>query len=85
LGASKHRVRAVDQRRALGGIDDLDRLALLLQQHQVEVVAVGHDRALAERELLRRIDRRLDLQHFLFRELLEIAPAELARDLEGRS
>ena len=74
----------VIERRAFGRIDDLDRLAVLLQLEQIVVVAVGHHGALAERELLRRIGRGLHLHDALLGELLEIVPAELARDLEGR-
>ena len=66
------------------GVDHFDRLALVLEQHQIVVVAVGHDGALAEQDLLRRIGRRLHLHDLLLRELLEIRPAEIARQHEGR-
>ena len=72
------------QRRALGGIDRLDRPALLLELKQIVFIAVGLHRPLAERELLRRIGRRLHLHHVLLRELLEILPAEIAGELLGR-
>ena len=65
------------------GIDHLDRFALVLRQHQIVVIAVGHDRALAEQDLLRRIGRRLHLHHLLLRELFEELPAEIARQDEG--
>ena len=77
-------VRADDQRRAFAGVDRLDRLAGFLDLEQVVFVAVGLHRALAERELLRRVGRRLHLHHLLLRELFEIRPAEIARHLEGR-
>src|SRR5216684_5352052 len=73
-----------DQGRTFGGIHHLDRLALVLEQHQIVVVAVSHDRALAEQYLLRRIRRRLHLHHFLLRELFKIWPAQIARKHEGR-
>ena len=77
-------VRADDQRRAFGGIDRLDRAARFLHLEDIVLVAVGHDGAFAEIELLRRIGRRLHLHHALFGELLEIAPAEIALHLVGR-
>ena len=80
----EHRVGPDDQRRALGRIDDLDRLALLLELEQDVFDAVRHDGALAERELLGRIGRRLHLHDPLLGELLEILPAEVARHLVGR-
>src|SRR5882672_1205427 len=80
----EHAVGPDDQRRALGRVDDLDRVALLLQLEHVVLVAVRHDRPLAERELLRRICRRLHLHHALLGELLEIAPADIAHDLKRR-
>ena len=74
----------IDQRRAFGRIDGSTGWPASLSWIQIVLVAVGHDRALAERELLRRIGRRLHLHDLLLRELLEIVPAEVARDLEGR-
>ena len=65
-------------------IDDLDRAAGLFLLEHVVFVAVGHHRALAERELLGRIGRGLHLHHLLLGELLQILPAELAGDLERR-
>ena len=50
----EHAVRPDDQRRAFGRIDRLDRLAGFLFAEDQVFDAVGHDRALAERELLRR-------------------------------
>src|SRR5215510_15792459 len=59
------RAGAGRQRRALGRIDHIDWLALLLTlDHQV-ARAVDHDRALAERDLLRRIGCRLHLHDAL--------------------
>src|SRR5215469_5302709 len=49
--------RAGHERRAFGRINDLDRLPRLLELDQIVIVAVGHYRALAERELLRRVGR----------------------------
>ena len=78
-------VRPDRHRRALGRIDDLDRLALFFQDQRVVFVAVDHHGALAERELLRRIGRGLHLHDLLLGELLEVVPAEIARHLEGRA
>ena len=64
---------------------ELNRLALILEQHQAVVVTIGHDRALADRHLFRRISGRLDLHDFLLRELFEIWPAEFAHQEERRS
>ena len=82
--AGEDAVRAGDRRRAFRCIDDLDRRALLLVLHDVVVAAIDHYRPLTERDLLRRIDRRLDLQDLLFRELLEVAPAKHLHHLVGR-
>src|SRR5579885_3755917 len=78
------RARRRRQRRTLLRVDDLDRLAGFLVANDEIARAVDHDGALAERDLLRRVGGRLHLKNVLLRELLEIAPAEIARDLEGR-
>src|SRR5262249_39644638 len=54
------RVRAGDERRPFGRIDDLDRLPLLLEPEQDVLAAVDRDGALAERDFLRRVGSRLD-------------------------
>ncbi len=79
---SHHASLARHQRRALGGIDDLDRLARLAQEEGVILVAVRHDGALALRNLLRRLGRGLDLHHALLGELLEILPAQRPHEVE---
>src|SRR5271166_4547485 len=71
-----------DQRRPLGRVDRFHRRTLILQQQQVGLGAVGLQGALAERESLRRLERRLYLRDVLLGELLEIGPAEIARYLE---
>src|SRR5437667_4937012 len=53
----EYRARAGDQRRTFAGINNLDRLTRLLELDQVVIVAVRHDRALAEREFLRWVSR----------------------------
>jgi hypothetical protein len=65
-------------------VNDLNRLTLILEQHQAVVVTIGHDRALADRHLFRRISGRLDLHDFLLRERFEIWPAEFAHQEERR-
>jgi hypothetical protein len=74
--------RCGDHRRALGRIDGLYRGTLLLKQQQAGNDAVDLYSTLAERELLRRIKRRLHLRDILMRELLEIRPTEFESDLE---
>ena len=66
-------------------MNDLDRLTLILEQHQAVIVTIGHDRALAHRHLFRRISGRLDLHDLLLREFFEIWPAEFAHQEERRS
>jgi hypothetical protein len=80
----EHRARACSERRPLLRIDDLKRLAFLLVADDQIAGAVDHHRALAERDLLGRVGRRLDLHDALLGKLLEILPAEIARGLEGR-
>ena len=80
----EHAGRADDQRRAFGGVDRRHRAALLADLEDVVLVAVGHHRALAERQPLRRIGRGLHLHDVLLGELLEEAPAEIALHLVGR-
>src|SRR5262249_19807231 len=70
--------------RPFGRIDDLDRTLLGLDLQHVVLVAVGHDRAFAEIELLGRIRRRLDLHDALLSQPLEIFPTDVARHLLGR-
>src|SRR5262249_3680006 len=53
----EHCARARHEWRAFGRINDLDRLPRLLELDEIVIVAVGHHRALAEGELLRRIGR----------------------------
>src|SRR5689334_3634388 len=76
--------RCSDHRRALGRIDRLYRRTLLLKQQEAGNDAVDLYSTLAERELLRRIKRRLHLRDILMRELLEIRPTEFACYLERR-
>ena len=57
---------------------------MVLEQQKIIVVAVSHHGALAQQQLLRRVRRRLHLQHFLLRELLEIRPTEFTRQHECR-
>jgi hypothetical protein len=78
------RIGTDDERRALGRVDDLDRIALLLLDEHVVLVAVRHHGAFAERQLLGRIGRRLHLHYLLLGEFLEILPTEVARHLERR-
>src|SRR5262249_19110718 len=78
----EHRARAGDERRAFGRINDLDRLPRLLELDQIVIVAIGHHRALAERELLRRVGRRLHLHDLLLGQFFEVLPAEFTHDLE---
>ena len=80
----EHHARAGGERRPLLRIDDLDGASFLLVADDEVAGAVDHHRALAELDLLRRVGRRLQLHHALLGELLEILPAEVARDLEGR-
>src|SRR6185437_5891212 len=49
----EHAVRTDHERRTLGGIDRLDRAALLLDLENIVLVAISLHGALAERELLR--------------------------------
>ena len=85
LGALRKTPTGVrDQRRAFGRMDDLDRLTLFLELQQDRVGAVDLHGALAERELLRRVARRLSLHDPLPRERLQIGPAELLRHRERR-
>ena len=79
----EHRHRVGDQRRALDRIDDLDRHAALAGHPEQVVAAVDGDGAFAGLELLGRLGGRLDLHHLLLGELLEVAPAQFARDLVG--
>src|SRR5262245_12231033 len=53
----EHRAWTGNERCTFRLIDHLDRLTRLLELDQIVVVAVRHDRALAERELLRRVGR----------------------------
>ena len=80
----EHRHRIGDLRRALDRVHDLDRRAALLGHPEQIVAAVDGDGALAGLDLLGRLGGRLDLQHLLLGELLEIVPAQLARDLVRR-
>src|SRR5690242_12258111 len=73
-----------DQRRSLAGINGLDRLALVLQELEIVVIAISHDSAFTQQKLFRRIGRRLHLQDLLLCELLEILPAQLARQHVSR-
>jgi glutamine synthetase len=73
-----------DQWRSFGGVDHFHRLTLVLEQDQIVVVAVSHDGALAEQNLLRRIGSRLHLHDLLLRELFQIRPAEIACQHESR-
>src|SRR6266545_959764 len=82
--ALEQRARARRQWRAFARIDDLDRLPLLLGLNDEVTRAVDHHGALAERDLLGRVGRRLHLHDALLGELLEVFPAELARGLERR-
>ena len=63
---------------------DLDRLPLLLGHPEKIVAAVDGDGPFAGHDALGRLGRRLDLQHLLLGELLEVRPAELARELLRR-
>src|SRR5580692_1332747 len=65
-----------DQWRSLAGIDRLDRTSGLLHLENVVLVAIGHDGALPELKLLRRVGRGLHLHHVLLGELFEPGPAE---------
>src|SRR5262245_39488304 len=80
----EHGAWAGGQRRPLLWIHDLDRLALLLIADDEVAGAVNHDRALPERYLLWRVGRRLHLHDALLGELLEVVPAQVARDLKRR-
>ncbi len=79
-----HCARRGDERRSLRGIDDLHRLSRLLQREEIVFVAVGHDRALADGEFLRRLGRGLHLHDLLLAKLLQIVPTEITRNLERR-
>ncbi len=60
----------------------LDRLAALLEKLEIVVVAVHHDGALADLDLLRRVGGRLQLHDLLLGELFEERPAQLAHQQE---
>ena len=66
---------------------EFNRMTLILEQHQVVVVTICHDRALADRHLFLWISGRLvpDLHDPLLRELFQIRPAEFAHQDERRS
>src|SRR5437016_576173 len=61
-----------------------DALPIFLLDENVVLVAVRHHRALAQRELLRRVGRGLHLHYPLLGEFLEIVPPEVPRHLIGR-
>src|SRR4029078_2945966 len=82
--ALDHRARAGCEGRPLFRIDYFDRLTSLLVADDKITRAVDHDRALTDRNPLRRVGRRLDLHDVLCGKLDEIIPAEIARGLERR-
>src|SRR5258706_7708886 len=71
-------VRADDQWRSFAGINRLDRASRLLELKDVVLVAVRHDRALAEIELLRRGGRRVHPQDGPVFEFVVKSPAPVA-------